>query len=427
MPDFLNDIILSKEVVDSLFNMDQDVVKACDSKAKEICKTLFPKVDLTREENIELVIRPMSSVIALNELLLQTIFSMSSIEGVYSSKTIPEATKIPIIKNYATLNGIRTVSSDLSSLFSEVKFAMKTASMNRESSVKEAIYNYSDDINRIMFIDASDSEMNRNKIPYIQIDHLKVMDFERTDLNQGTLIGTGYNRADYQKYQDFKRSDFVEIPGALDIYYSTKLEKETITVSKNNNGTYSIPEGFYIYVKSTSRDYVLLEDDRRYWGITKFSPSIFIFNGDQEEEFEVLRYKNIDFSSAVNHDEFTVMDVLYKGFYPVFVDFTVYSRTDINQERLLNSINEYLDSVGGNMNAISHNDLSDYVRAHGDNVVFASTNNASMYTSANISFDTKMTFPLSMKDLEIPVELKMSSMSSRTIKVFGRSVDVIKE
>ncbi len=427
MTDFLNDIILSKDVVDSLFNMDEDVSKACDSKAKEICKTLFPKVDLSREENIELVIRPMSAVIALNELLLQNIFSMSSIDGVYTSTTIPEQTKIPILKNYALLNNIQTVSVDIHSLFSEIKFGMNSASMNRETSVKDVIYNNTDKINRIMFIDSSCGEMDRNKIPYIQINHLKVMDFERTDMNQGTLIGTGYNREDYQKYQDYKNAETVNLPGVLDIYHSSGLIEETITATKNTNGVYKLGNGFYIGITHASKDVLILENDILNWGIVDTDPSVYMFNGEAEEEFNIVRYNYVNFSESVDSDEFTIMDVLFKGFYPMFVDFIVYGKHEVDTARLLNSINEYLDSVGGDMHTISHNDMSDYVRAEGDNVVFSSTNQATVFTTININFETEITFPLTMKDVLVPVELKRSSISERTVRVFARSVNVIKE
>jgi hypothetical protein len=122
MNTLLNDIILSQDTVDAFFKLDDDVIRACDAKAKEICKALFPTIDIDREENIELVVRPMSSTIALNEIMLQNIFSMSSIDGIYSSSTLSDNIKIPVLRNYAAMNGINVLSNDMESIFSEIKF-----------------------------------------------------------------------------------------------------------------------------------------------------------------------------------------------------------------------------------------------------------------------------------------------------------------
>ncbi len=427
MNDILNDVIMSKDLVDALFSMDEDVVKACDNKAKEICVSLFPDIDLTREENVELVIRPMSSVIALNELLLQNIFSFASINGVYLSTTITDSVKIKLIRNYAILSGINTVSSDLESLYSEVKFAMEHSDLNRVSNLEQVIGDSNSGVDRLFFSDISNPEMTRNKIPYLQINNLEIMDFSRTDHNGGTLIGTAYNREDYQRYQDFQKSRSVEFPGVLDIYFSTAIEHESIMVSKGMNGRYDLPEGYYIYAISKTKDYIATEEDSSVEGIVARNPSLYIVNGEQEEELFFARYNNIDFGSIVDASELSIMDVLYKGFYPIFVDFNIYSRGEVDENRIKDSIDEYLLTVGGSMSMVSHNNMSDFVRARGDNVVISSTNSASVFTRMNIAFDTDITFPLSREDLSFPIELINPSITEQTIKIFNRSINVIQE
>ena len=428
MDRLLNDIILSQDVVDSLFNMSADVVESCDIKAKEICKTLFPKIDLTREENIELVVRPMSAVIALNELLLQQIFSMSTIDGVFNSATIPDAVKASILKNFAKLNGIDVVSNDPDSIYSEIVFGASRFNLNNKSTIHDILYSSENSIDRLFFADSSTTELSRNKIPYLQLNSLKVMNFERSELNRGTLIGTAYSRSDYQTYQDYKTSNAIVMPGMIDIYFSNVIERGTLSIQKNTGDRYVLPEGFYISVSPTSgKNFVLLENDLTFDGIVNFSPEIYVTDGSAIEDFEYIRYTFIDFSQIISNDEFMASDVIYKGFYPAFIDFTVYCSGPVEKSQIKDSISSYLLSVGGNMSDVSHLDMVSKIRKDGNNVTVSSTNVARIYASANIAFQSNMTFPLSMRDITIPGELTNSSYSKNTIKLFTGDINVVQE
>ena len=425
--DFLSDIVLSKDVVQALFNMDEDITSACDSKAMEICIKLFPDIDLSREENVDLVVRPMSAVIALNEMLLENLMSMSSIDGVYKSKTLSSSLKSMVLKNFGRFNGVQTISADVDSIYSELKFALKTSSMNRESSVKDRIYNAFSEIDRVVFIDNSDREMNRSKIPYIQISSSKIMTFERAESNQGTLLGCGYDRRDFQKYKAYKDSEFVVMPGMLDIYFSTEIVEEVLSVPVTSAGRYILPSGYYISITPSLENFAIIEDDTRYWGITETAPELHIQGGAATEEIHVVRYKSISPSLLVDPDEFSIMDILFKGLYPIFVDFTCYTRSNVDGARIKSSIDSYLSSVGGNMSEISMNDMVDLVRKNGDDIAMSSSNPGRIVTTTNIGADVMLTFPISMKDINIPIEYNPESISERTTKVFCRNINVVHE
>ena len=425
--DFLNDVILSKDTVESLFNMDADITAACDSKAMEICIKLFPEIDLSREENVDLVVRPMSAVIALNEMLLENLMSMSSIEGVYQSKTLSPSLKAMVLGNFGRFNGINVISSDVDSLYSEIKFALKTSSMNRESSVKEVIYGSNIGIDRIVFIDNSNKEMSRSKIPYIQIDGLKVMNFKRAASNQGTLLNGAYDRRDFQRYQDYLASESVVMPGMLDVYFSTSIVEEDIPVSRDAVGRYTLPSGYYIAISPATNDFALIEEDARYWGITRTSPTIYIPGGEPIEDIHVVRYEDLDPSTTIDSDEFSIMDILFKGIYPIFVDFTCYTKDQVDSARIKGSIDSYLASVGGNMSEISMNDLVNFIRKKGDDVSMSSSNACSVYSATNLPINMSLTFPISMKDISIPDEYRPESISEKTTRIFCRSVNVIQE
>jgi hypothetical protein len=195
-----------------------------------------------------------------------------------------------------------------------------------------------------------------------------------------------------------------------------------------DDGLFHFDKGYYIYIKNTSKNYTLLENDTRKWGIVESSPKIYVSNADQIEEFEVLKYDYVDFYQTVNTDDFSVVDVMFKGFYPLFIDFIAYAKNDdFDSDRILNSINEYLDSISGDMTMISHNDMNNFVRKNGDNVLIAVKNQAEGFTNMNIAYQTNVIFPITMKDVVIPIEIRKQSISERTIRVFARSIDVIKE
>ena len=426
MAELLNDVVLSEEIVNALFSMDKEVVKACDEKAKEICKKLFPEIDVNREENIDLVIRPMSATIALNELLLQNIYEMSSIDGIYNSKTIPSKLKIGLLRNFAILNGMEPKSNSIEALYSEIKFTLYSRNQGNERYVTEILKQDNSNINRLLFVDFNQREMVRNKISYIQINHRDTMTFERSKYNPATLIDTAYNRSDYQRYLEYKKSEKIEMPGVLDVYFSTPLSVETVKIKKRGE-YYILPSGYYISIEHKEKDFVILEDDKRRWGIVQTTPKIFMPNGDDEETFTITSYQGINFPEEIKSDAFPMLDVLFKGFYPIFVDFTVYTKEKVNAERIKNSISEYLDTIDGDMTLISHNDLNDYIRKRGDMVVVASTNNSRGFTSLNTMFETKITFPITMKDINIPKEIRNPSISERTIRIFVGGINVVYE
>jgi hypothetical protein len=300
--------------------------------------------------------------------------------------------------------------------------------MNSETTITEIIKNNIEKINRLMFIESTMKEMDRNKLSYVQINHLEEMNFERSIYNAGTVIGTAYNREDYQRYIDFKKSDPIELPGTLDVYFSTNLVKETVSIERSSDGIFYFPTGYYIYIKNTSKNYTLLENDERKWGIVESAPKIYVTDSDSTEEFEVLKYDYIDFSESLNTDDFSVVDVLFKGFYPVFIDFTAYTKDgNSNSERILDSINAYLDTISGDMAMISHNEMNDAVRKNGDNILLAVKNSSEGFSNMNMAFQNEVVFPITMKDISIPVEIRRPSISEKTIRVYARSVNVIKE
>ena len=421
----LNDMVLTEDVKDALFNLSPNVVTACDTKAKEICAELFPSIDFGRQENIDLVIRPLSSVIAINEIILQGLFSESTLDGIKNSKTLPSSMKSAMLKNFASLNGIRTASSDVDSLYSEISFFIKNNNINRKDVFSNSILEDFTGINRLFFADSAEPELVRNNIPYVQLDHMKIMNFSRSEYNSGTLVGTGYNRADFQRYQEYKNSERVSIPGALDVYFSTETVTETVTLSKEGQ-YYSLPSGYYISIESEN-DMIILENDIGGYGITNRPISIFMPEGLPSESFTVTRYDNPGFEGYSRNEELSITDILYKGFYPMFVDFNVFTRGDYQEADIRILIDEYISLNSGNMSEISINDMQNFLKARGIVITISPKSDSMLYAMANMPIEMDIVFPLSVKDLSIPPEIDAAPFTERTIKVFTGKINVTKE
>lgn len=422
----LNDMILSNEIKDAFFNLDSNVSSACDAKAREICVEMFPDIDFTRQENIDLVIRPLSAVIAMNEIILQNLFSESTIDGIKDSRTIPSGMKSIMLKNFAKLNGISTVSTDPESLYSEIVFFLNNNNITRKEVFSNSMISEFSDVDRLFFADSNESEMVRNLIPYVQIDHLKVMNFSRSEYNMGTLVGTGYSRDDYQRYQDYKKSERVRIPGVLDVYFSTMLIKEDIVIDKVEGKYFILPEGYYISA-TTDKQFILTENDIMSNGIVKSSPRFFIPDGGNSEIFSVTRYIDPEFENYSRNDDFEITDVMTKGFYPLFINLEVFSRTDVDENILKKKIEEYFSSVGGNISDISINDMQNFLTSKGITVTVSPRSNSTLFSSTNMGIQMDTVFPLSVKDIQIPPEIDSAPFTSRTIRAFVGEVNVTKE
>ncbi len=421
----LNDMVLSEDIKNAFFELEDNVSNACDTKAKEICIELFPDIDFTRQENLDLVIRPLSAVIAINEIVLQNLFSESTLDGIKNSTTLPSSMKSAMLKNFASLNGINTASADPDSLYSEISFYIKNNNINRKDIFSNSIVEEFPSIDRLFFCDAAEPEMVRNKIPYVQIDHLKVMAFSRTEYNMGTLIGTAYSRDDYQRYQDYKNSERVNIPGVLDVYFSTPLVYEDVEVSKGDT-YYEMPLGYYASIRS-DKDFVILEEDVAVHGVARRPILIFMPEGLASETFSIVRYDDPIFEDYSKNDEFSITDVMTKGFYPMFIDLEIYSRDTIDIPAIKIMISEYISENGGNMAELSINDLQNFLKSREVKVTISPTTNARLCYSAGIDAEMTAIFPLSVKDIMIPPEIESAPFTERTIKVFLGEVNVTKE
>jgi len=212
----------------------------------------------------------------------------------------------------------------------------------------------------------------------------------------------------------------------LDVYFGTKPIVETTTVQRSADGFYYLPEGYYIDI-SCNKPFEILEDDTMRWGIAKLKVGIDIENGDESEEITHMRYLDPLFENYKNKDALVVRDVMYKGFFPLLVHFTLYTKEDLDPYAIRDAVVEYLDSISGSIELVSVANMQSFLAEKGFRVVVSSNNAASLFVSVGAKVDMDTVFPLTMRDITVPPELRTSQISEKTIMIFAGDIHVVKE
>jgi hypothetical protein len=111
----------------------------------------------------------------------------------------------------------------------------------------------------------------------------------------------------------------------------------------------------------------------------------------------------------------------------MFIDFNVYTRENIDITALKTHIMTYIDSVSGSMEMLSISDLQSHLSSLGISITISPTIKSRLFLSTETYNDFDSVFPLSMKDISIPVEFNPDMITERTIKIFLGEVNVTKE
>ena len=419
-----NTLLLSNALEESLSLASEDSIKASEYMAAEIIKKNIPSVDMEAQENIDLVVRPLALVILANEMLLENMFSETSLEGIVSSPRLPDIIKSKMLKVFAFSNGIPVAGESPSDLYSQILFHLNNKESNLSKLLADIVENATG-IDSLVIIDSSFDEMERNKLSYIPLESSIAMHFTRTKINNGTLLDGGYSRKDRLLYDESRKSDRIILPGTVDVLFSTKIEKSEILVSLVN-GFYVLPASYYVNIRpKAEKQFAITVNDKMENGITKFAPSVFMEDGVAEETFVVSKYIDPVFETTIDNREIETLDVLYKGKYPLMMDITVYTTSSvINREEVATILEEYFADNSRDISLLSPSEMMDKLRKKGIDVSIASSNNADLYFAIGKKMEQSVTFPLSEKDLTIPDEIVASTITRKTISAHVRSIIV---
>ena len=415
-----NNLLLSSSLVKSMQNLSPDLLSSSELTALSIIKETIPTVNTSTQENIDLVVRPLAMVIAVNEMLLQNLFSETTIEGIITSSTIGDELKAAMLSSFAKLNGISIASSTHIGMGTEITYALNNKGDNLVSVLRSIVNDPLSKIKSLAIIDSTCPELIRNKVAYVQLDTLKAMDFARDDQTIGTLRDGGYDRRDRLKYEMLQKSERISIPGMVDVIFTSDLIKEAVTVTPDTEGIYSFPDGYYMSMDTSDVDsdqYVVLVNDAMTEGITKFNPKVFALN-QGPLSFNTVRYSDPLFVDKVDDSMIEVVDPLYKGAFPLFVDLKLYTKKTIDFILASETIEAYLARNDGNMELISPSEIREELLAVGIDGYVSTTNAAKLYQSLNSYMPQTVTFPLTMKDIVLFNPLVSGMFSKRTISVF---------
>ena len=413
----LNKYLASNELKDQFFNIDPEIMKACEIEAIDMASKHFSDIDLSTKENSDLVIKPLASVIAMYEIMLQNIFASSSIHTLVDSTTTPEYIKSNLMKSFALSSGIETFGNDSRTIYNQIVFFIKNTDTNSQYGLSNKLFSEAESISRLFFADNQTAEMSRNKISPIRLNSSEQMNFLASDMNPATLLDGAYSRSDMQRYIEFNETKKIVLSGMLDVYFDSGVIRETVSVTRGIDGRYSLPENYYIYAMS-DKNLVLISNDNRKNGIVKSEMSIFIEDGLESENIDIMYYLDAEIDTKDNKDSIVSSDILFKGFYPLIANPIIRTRKSLvvqDKENITTIIKDYVYEKKGRLENLSVFELQDKLRVSGYDVVVSSSFSAYIYTSTNMNIPQTITFPITMKDIDIPNELMNSSISENTI------------
>jgi len=417
------DLLIGHDIESSLRKVPEDILLGCEEIAKRIIAKYNENLDLDKQENLDLIVRPLAATLAVNELALRTIFSESTLEGIVSSTEISKELKKAMLLNFAKLNNINVASNDIEAIYSEIDFALRDKGGDIAFKIQSAIKDI-DTLLRIFIATSLSPEMTRDKISYIQLPSTEVMDFTRSEFNLATTSNPAFSRADVENYQHFKESTPFKIPGYLDIYFSTAIIEEEMSIAPNTSLT--LPSAYYASIDVLEDAfYSITMIDEAKEGLILQSPTI--TTSSEQITVKIKKYTNPELDTYILEDRIpSGYNVLYKGMYPLFLDFVLLTKDNQNIDTLTlkGAIDEYLASISRAMIEVSPSALHSFLqREYGINGVIKSTISAKLQLTAKDSVSLDVSFPITQKDLSIPVAFNSANYSNRTIACFVGEVN----
>ena len=417
------DLLIGHDIENSLRKVPEDILLGCEEIAKRIIAKYNTDLDLDKQENLDLIVRPLAATLAVNELALRTIFSESTLDGIVSSVEISKELKKAMLLNFAKLNNINIASNDIEAIYSEIDFALRDKGGDIAFKIQSAIKNI-DTLIRIFIATSLSPEMTRDKISYVQLPSAEVMDFTRSEFNLATTNNPAFSRADIENYQHFKESTPFKIPGYIDLYFSTAIIEEEISIAPSTS--HNLPEAYYASIEvleDTFYSITMIDEARE--GLILQSPVI--TTSSEQITARIRKYTNPNLDTYILEDRVpSGYDVLYKGMYPLFLDFVLLIKgsPSVDNSTLKEAIDEYLVSISRAMIEISPSSLHSFLQSeYGIDGVIKSTISAKLQLTAKDSISLDVSFPLTQKDLSIPTAFNSANYSNRTIACFAGEVN----
>jgi len=414
-------------ILEAYKNIDEEIIELTTERVKEEISEKYPEIDLTDESNIDFVVRPIVAILLYSEIEKNSIQSLSSIDGIVNSN-LNDEDKYNALLKYAYNNNLTPISKDWKSLYQEIIYFIRNNWFNFKTPVISNIISSIDGLLKIYISDSNCKEMIRNRIPIVQLPDTMVNNFVKNETNQLSIIEDSFSRKDIDRYMFAMNNGMVSLPNFIDIYLLSEINTETIYVNKDADGTYLLPDKFYIDVKHDTKDVAIDNSDISFmYGITNRPLKIFITDGESVESVKVTYF---DISSIPNvEDIINTSNLIYKAFFPLLVNIDIYTELPIDTSKnndMISEIKEYNKNKNFSID-VNLVDLNTIVRKYYPDGLCSTNVSSEIYLAPGIKYSKNIVFPITVNDLSEDVNFPLEQLSENTIALVINDVRVTNE
>jgi len=414
-------------ILEAYKNIDEEIIELATEKVKKEIAEKYPEIDLSNENTMDFVVRPIVAILLYSEIEKNSIQSLSSIDGIVNSNLSDEDKYNALVK-YAYNNNLTPISKDWKSLYQELLYFIRNNWFNFKTPVINNIISSVNEIIKIYISDSNSKEMVRNRIPIVQLPDTMVNNFVKNETNQLSIIGNSFSRKDIDRYMLAVNNGTISLPNFIDVYLLSDIKTDIIYVNKEVNGTYILPSKFYINVKHDTKEIAIDNSDVSFmYGITNRPLKIFITNGENTEQVQVT-YFNIPSIPDIE-DVINTSNLIYKAFFPLLVNIDVYTELPIDEEKnnkMFSEIKQYNKSKNFSID-INLVDLNAIVRKYYSDGLCSTNVDSELYLAPGIKYKKDIVFPITVNDLNKDINFPLEQLSENTVALIINDVRVTNE
>jgi hypothetical protein len=119
-------------------------------------------------------------------------------------------------------------------------------------------------------------------------------------------------------------------------------------------------------------------------------------------------------------------NIMFKGFFPYIIDLNIYTEETINEEKnnsLLKDLKLFFKQKAYDLN-IQITDINKIIKKYYSDGVCSTSINGKLFLSTNLYEELSISFPISIKDINISTNFAINEITENTIAVFLNNVKV---
>ena len=416
------------EILNIYKKIDPYIIKETEDKIKSDLLNDVIEVKELSEQEIDFIVRPIVAATLLAEVEKDNIQSLSSIDGIINSG-LSDEDKYKALRKYALNIGFKPISKTWNSLLREIVYFIKNNWFSLKTPLINQLFKEIDNLYKVYIVDSNTKEMVRNNIPLTRFPDTLINNFKKDDSNPISLIDHSFSRKDLESYLLAKQDTTILLPNFIDIYMLFEPVNKTIQVNKNkDNNLYVLPKDMYISISHSSKEIGISNSNIDfYYGVVEREVGVYVVDGEETEEFNVVCFDyqipNID-KLFINNS-----NLMFKGFYPFFLNLKILTEETINQDlnkNLFNDLKNFFKEKAFDLE-INVTDINKIIKNYYKDGICSSLLNGELYLTTNFSQYQQLSFPISIKDLNLNVNFPIKQISEFNLAVFLKSIKVTNE